>query len=195
MNNIKEIIEIARREVISTVFTGKMGRARVFLFILVIPICIYLSRFFGEELNIFQYYRIFPKEYSFFSGSVGGSYSKIADVLIARKKINAVKIVRNEPTDGGYSNPIKVLTNENSFGFVEEDVFPKTDVIRNLITYVTPIYLERMHFLYNKDSTNISNPVLTLRTNEELLRFISNSRISVGVIGGGTNVISDGVVA
>jgi len=172
MNNTDDLIKIIDRKKVRTVFKGSWGLLRLGLFLLLIPASIYIFQFLGKELNVFQFYRFSSKDYIFFSGNTVGSYYNIAEALKQRNGKSKIKLIANVSTDGGYSNPIKVLTNKNSFGFVEEDVFPKSDVIRNLINYVTPIYVERMHFLYNKEKINIENPTLTINTEKALLKLI-----------------------
>ena len=97
----------------------------------------------------------YEKNYKIFSGNIGGLYNRIGDLLDKQSRNEENKIetlgfkLANERTNGGLDNVVNVLSNSNSFGFIQEATIDKEDVLRQQVQYITPLYMERMHILYD----------------------------------------------
>ena len=89
------------------------------------------------------------QRYTFYSGASGGFYIAIGEALEENTRADASIAVVNEESSGGLANATSVMTMPNSFGLVQEDTLPKEDFIRDHIRYVTPLYLERLHIIYD----------------------------------------------
>ena len=176
-------------------FTGKIGFMR--LASIFIPLVLYFASvdFYDEDLNVAKYIRVFPHNYAFYSGTQGGMYSEIGVQLDSadkhrpfyKKPFNIS--VQNEATNGGYQNPLKVLTNPNSFGLVEDEIYPQNDFVRQQLNYIAPIYLERMHFIYNREAFRDKPLFISSHTDPALLELLATNRISTGPIGGGSKIL------
>ena len=143
------------------------------------------------------------KQYKFYSGSGKvGFYSKVGMGLAdatkpANKKGFGIEVV-NKESNGGSENAIQVLLNRSSFGLVQEDTVKPGDFIRDKVQYVTPLYLERMHILYNttrEGSPAIKPITLSSNTERAVLEFFANARISSGPVGSGTRELSSYVLS
>ena len=136
-------------------------------------------------------------QYQFFSGGEQGVYYAVASSIEAAAKNGDMSFsIDNVGTSGGSENAIKVLTNSNSFGLVQEESIKTDDFIRQELNYISPLYLERMHILLRRDnSANVQvsyddPPVLTANTDQDVLKLFANARISTGPVGSGSIVIS-----
>jgi TRAP-type uncharacterized transport system substrate-binding protein len=94
----------------------------------------------------------------------------------------------NKQTNGGAENAVRVLTTRASFGLLQENTLSKSDMIRQKIRFVTPLYLERMHVLYRKDKA----PDLQLKANLQAKEkdFFKKARINAGPVGSSTLIIA-----
>ncbi len=111
----------------------------------------YVVNIHDPNKNLFsQVWRGIKQErYTLFSGSPGGFYIEIGKALQENTGGDATLAVVNEESTGGLANAVNVMTTPNSFGLVQEDSLPEKDFIRDHIRYVTPLYLERLHIIYN----------------------------------------------
>lgn len=170
----------------------RIFKSKIFLIraAVVIPSIIFyflLIDFYDKKLNLLDYINFRSQEFTVFSGSEGGMYFEIG------RRLNVVNAkIYNQRTNGGYENPLSVLTQENSFGLVEDDIYPKDDVIRKQLNYVCPLYLERMHVLYRKDKIETLN--ISSSTNDSALKYLSKIKISTGPIGGGTKILASYII-
>lgn len=92
------------------------------------------------------------EEYTFFSGSEGGFYIRIGQALEKRtQEEGSIKFV-NVASRGALDNARSVASKRKSFGIVQEDTVTTLDFIREHLQYVSPLYLERMHIIYDSKS-------------------------------------------
>lgn len=96
------------------------------------------------------------QQYEFYSGSEGGFYIRLGKLLERRTAERHSLKVKNVLTSGGLENARKVSSSSRSFGLVQEDTLSRDDFLRDHIRYIAPLYLERMHILY--DSYALSRP-------------------------------------
>ena len=157
----------------------------------------YIANSYMLATDIFQF-RLNPKTYKFYSGSPGGFYTHIGTTLEEQTKDNrSIKII-NIPTAGGAENAINVMTTINSFGLVQEENVARDDFMRTEIHYITPLYMSRLHILYNIESyKNLvigedvdSIPHITGVLNESTATFFARARINTGPVGSTTRIIA-----
>lgn len=167
----------------------------------VVAISVYLSviNTIDPNSNIWRTVSRFFKtpQYQFFSGGEQGVYHAVVSAIETGAKNGDMSFsIDNVSTSGGSENAIKVLTNSNSFGLVQEESIKADDFIREELNYITPLYLERMHILLRRDSSAEVNfsynhpPVLTANTDKDVLNLFANAKISTGPVGSGSIVIS-----
>lgn len=181
-------------------FQGKIGWLRILAIALSGLFYYFIVDFYDKKFNVFDYVGLFSKNYNFYSGRDGGMYFQVGEGLT---KIDSNKNVffnyffdintKNKQTNGGYENPLSVLTTNNSFGLVEDDIYPNTDVIRKQLNYISPLYLERMHILF-KQTDFVKEMSISSYTDEKILRYLSTARISTGPIGGGTKILASYII-
>jgi len=181
-------------------FHGTVGKLRMGAILLSGFLYFFLIDFYDKNLNISDYICLTTDEYKIYSGRNGGMYFDVGSgVSELDKKKGWFKShffdinVKNVETNGGYENPLSVLTNDNSFGFVEDDIYSGRDFIRQQLNYVSPLYLERLHIIFKRNDT-IKEISISANTDENVLRFLSNNIISTGPIGGGTKIIASYIV-
>ncbi|GEM_PF-4648105 len=169
---------------------------------------------FLDEQNIFSYLdERYSKQYvNFYSGRSEGFYHSIGHVLDSNlssfkpennidgsSDIDLKLRVHNEPTSGSTQNIFKVLSDNNSFGLVQEEHVRNKVILTERIEVVSPLYMERLHILYRKDKffevfKESQGPperslILSTNSSNQALRFIKNSRIGTGPIGSGTREV------
>ncbi len=163
----------------------------------------FLIDFYDKSLNPFDYLRLRTEKYNFYSGTVGGMYERIGALLQEQDSIKKngfnnifgdIKII-NSPTNGGYQNPLSVLTDPTSyaFGLVEDDIYSKDDVVRMQLNYIAPIYLERMHILYRKADLK-NDAAISKNTDDAVLKLFSGKKISTGPVGSGTKILASYII-
>ncbi len=163
----------------------------------------YIIDIYDPESNILTRFRVLSRNYTFFSGSPGGFYTRIGTNLENITKDRESRIlIQNKKTAGGSENAIKVLTTPMSLGLIQEDTLREGDFIKKQLRYITPIYLERMHVLYRVDSAKElaqlsgDSPLrLSAGTNLEVLKFFARSKINAGPVGSGTRVLTSYILS
>ena len=112
--------------------------------------------------------------------------------------------VVNEESSGGLANATYVMTTPNSFGLVQEDTLPKDDFIRDSIRYVTPLYLERLHIIYDHreyvawyqkkfgSSGEPPSPSLGADANmhKAVKAFFQQAKVSTGPVGSASRIFA-----
>jgi TRAP-type uncharacterized transport system substrate-binding protein len=167
----------------------------------------YLVDFYATDFSIFSYlpFRTLPS-YTFYSGNPKLTYNRVGRYLTDRFNNK----VTNEGTNGGVDNARRVLTSPlPSFGLVQEDVLKADDFMKTQLNFVAPIYLERMHIIYNQKAYEDSRdtykkalqnpqtgskdalpPQISSYTEPEILDFFASAEINIAPVGSGTNVIA-----
>ncbi|MEM9283485.1 MAG: TIR domain-containing protein, partial [Verrucomicrobiota bacterium] len=199
----------------------RAGRRRVQIRWILTSVALILSIFaylfvaglLGPNRNLFaQLFRQFvPASYTLFSGSEGGFYIKMGEFLqLETREGEEGIVVSNQPSSGAINNARKVMVTKRSFGFVQEDTLQARDFERNHIRYVTPLYLERLHILYDQDAyekfrdewlLNPENrigdygnppekPSLARETHPCVKDFFHSAHVSTGPAGSGTQLYS-----
>jgi len=159
----------------------------------------FITKYYNENLNILSYVnyeRLHPlsksERVNLYSAERPGNYSAIAE-SVQRSDTAYFKMGFPE-SSGGYENPNRVLLDSRGIGFVQEDMYKDEDKIKEQINYVTPLYMEKLHIIYNKKSkpfARIREEYLSLGYNDEVLRAaIRESRIAVGKTGSATKILS-----
>jgi TRAP-type uncharacterized transport system substrate-binding protein len=145
--------------------------------------------------------------HTFFSGPEEGFYSKIGNALNVEINNSESSIKLDlKPTEGGYENVIKVLSNPKSYGLAQEETIKKNDFIYEDIQFITPLYLARLHILYRydkfkgewkfKEEKKETNPNIKISSNlnRDTTKYFSNARISTGPVGSTTRIVSSYVL-
>ena len=123
------------------------------------------------------------KELSFFSGTSAGFYIKIGQSLESYFQQKGRLQVINNISKGSNDNAEKVAQERLSLGLVQEEIRKNPDLG---ILFQTPLYSERMHIIYRKDSDiatqylKKSKPVISTLMPPPLLSYFANAKISIG---------------
>jgi TRAP-type uncharacterized transport system substrate-binding protein len=155
----------------------------------------YLVDFYATDFSIVSYLpgRKLP-QYEIYSGNERLTYYLVGSYLEEE-----LKTVKNEITKGGIENAQRVLTSQSpSFGLVQEDVLKADDFMKTHLNFAAPIYLERMHIIYDKKvfesyqkrSQEDNIPQISSYTRPELLDFFAHAKINIGPVGSGTRIIA-----
>lgn len=172
-------------------------------------ICIFMSfvfdfttKYYNEDLDITSYWSWLPWPFrshetvNTFSAEPLGNYHKIME-----------KVIESDPlyfkhgdfgSAGGYENPNRVMLDPKGLSFVKEDIYKDGDKIKEEIIYVAPLYIEKLHIVYNKKSLPFKNLLahdttnyLSLGLNDDSLKeTIRKCRIAVGKPGSSTKILS-----
>lgn len=156
----------------------------------------YIANKYMLATDVFEF-RLKPKTYKFYSGSPGGFYTHIGTTLEEQTRDNrSIKII-NVPSAGGAENAINVMTTSNSFGLVQEESVAKDDFMRTEIHYIAPLYMSRLHILYNIESYNNlvsenadSIPRISAVLNNSTATFFARAKINTGPVGSTTRIIA-----
>ena len=191
--------------------TPRRVRARTVLVVLAVlfgaGIYSYVVDIYDPNKNLLsQIWRgIRQHQYIFYSGASGGFYIEIGKALEANTSADAsIAVDNDEESTGGLYNATKVMTTPNSFGLVQEDTLPKEDFIRDHIRYVTPLYLERLHIIYDHgaytkvyqkmfgSSSDISPPSLgtSASVHKAVKTFFQQSKVSTGPVGSASRIFA-----
>ena len=136
---------------------NKKNKVRYALFAFALFISVFLYRyvvnFFDPGNDIITQLRrmIVDESYSFYSGSEGGFYIQIGQTLENATRKHAPIVIANRKTLGGEENARRVMITPRSFGLVQEDTVRQKDFARDHIEFITPLYLERLHIIYDHD--------------------------------------------
>lgn len=134
--------------------------------------------------------------YDFYSGQDGGFYFAVGKALDEGTKGELGIKITNRPTAGGVENAIKVASSTSAFGIVQEDSILEGDFIRDELRFITPLYLEQVHVLYNKkrykDITGDENfATVRVSPNAKLIRkFFTEAVISSGSPRSGSSIVA-----
>ena len=134
--------------------------------------------------------------YTFFSGSTGGFYIKIGDLVEGQAKKSLGVRIQSIPSPGAFANSTSVMHTPLSFGLVQEDTLAQDDFIREHVNFVVPLYMERLHILYRVKKYRESGalgqhgPYLSISPDVSTLRFFDNAVVSTGPAGSGTKVFA-----
>jgi TRAP-type uncharacterized transport system substrate-binding protein len=153
----------------------------------------YLVDFYATDFSIFSYPLRKLPPYEIYSGNARLTYFLVGDYLEREFP------VKNQITKGGIENAQKVLTSTDpSFGLVQEDVLKADDFMKTHLNFAAPIYLERMHIIYDQNvfkkyqigSQDSNIPQISSYTRPELLDFFAHAKINIGPVGSGTKIIA-----
>lgn len=153
-------------------------------------------------------------EHQFFSGREGGFYIRIGESLEKRTAESGNLKIANRKSSGALDNARSVASQRKAFGLIQEDTLAPDVFIREHIRYITPLYLERMHILYDEnrfqeildarsvapeDGGSIQQQekphVRTLRVagnanDDDVKYFFQNAKISTGPTGSGSRLFA-----
>ena len=128
----------------------------------------------------------------------------IGEALEENTRADASIAIVNQESSGGLDNARSVMTMPNSFGLVQEDTLAKEDFIRDHIRYVTPLYLERLHIIYDHgayedvyqkmvgSSSDTPRPSLGTSANmhEAVKAFFQQAEVSTGPVGTASRIFA-----
>jgi TRAP-type uncharacterized transport system substrate-binding protein len=114
--------------------------------------------------------------------------------------------ISNKTSLGAIENSRKVMTTLNSFGLVQEGTLRENSFMREHLNYVTPLYMERMHIIYDHkeferksiEFKKVSGeteeipeiPTLSTKSAPYTDHFFMTSKINKGPVGSGTQVFA-----
>ncbi len=149
----------------------------------------YVVQFYDPNKNFFSqiWLGIVQESYDFYSGSPGGFYIQIGELLEKETAREAGIKIRNRPTKGGFENATKVMNSSGAFGLLQEDTINDDDFIRKHIRYITPLYLEHMHILYRLEMLG-DTPAVLSPDNDSLRAVLSTATVSTGPPGSGSKI-------
>jgi TRAP-type uncharacterized transport system substrate-binding protein len=184
--------------ILKDIFSNTLKTRRIVILITLffsIATYYYLVDFYATDFSIFSYlpFRKLPS-YEIYSGNERLTYYLVGDYLAGE-----FPEVKNTQTKGGIENAARVLTSQRrSFGLVQEDVLKADDFMKAHLNFASPIYLERIHVIYDKNVFNRYQkgpqdgniPQISSYTRPELLDFFAHAKISIGPVGSGTKIIA-----
>ena len=152
-------------------------------------------------------------KYNFYSGESSSTYDKIGRTITRDKFVSAHfgvsdsiglfddgDTLENIGTSGGYENLMKVTSQKNSFGLVQDAVIRlQDDQLLKSIKIVTPLFEERLHVFYRKDCF-LGHPdierQLSANTDPWILRcfYKKVKYIQTGKVGSCTRIIAGDVM-
>lgn len=163
------------------------------------------------------------KDYQFFSGSPGGFYIRIGEQIEAHISdmyipnshdsksqtcapdnpsnstdcdTTSLVTTKNRQTAGGYDNAINVLVTPKSFGLVQEETLGYNDPMREKLKYIAPLYMERMHILYNTKNSDATTPIrISSVLREPSKEFFAEARISTGPVGSSGRIMASYILS
>ncbi len=164
---------------------------------------IFVINYWAPSDNIFRMLNDNSK-FKFYSGPPNGIYIKIGNYLSAKSKDESDITIVQESTDGDIDNWNKVLTHPNSFTLANEVSAPLNEDNRSKANFITPVYMERLHIFYRKDTfkkavlkaggskedTIKAKPMLTVKPDKFTNAFLSVAKINGGKQGSGTRLIA-----
>ncbi len=185
-------MDLSSSSVVETL-SSKLTRNILLIVALIIAIIAYYYtvEFYDPNKNFLsQIWRgIVQESYVFYSGSEGGFYIQIGELLEEVTEKGAGIKVNNKKTSGGFENAINIMNSSSAFGLLQEDTIHEKDFIRNHIRYIAPLYLERMHILYLRKKFKNMLPVLS-QANEKLKVAFSDAVVSTGPQGSGSKIFA-----
>lgn len=172
----------------------------VFVIVFLAIIFDFTTKYYNEDLDITSYWSWWPirahDTVNIYSGEPDGNYYKMM-----------YKVTRYDPSNfkagrigssGGYENPNRVMLDPQGLSFVKEEIYKDDDKIREQIDYAAPLYIEKLHIVYNKKSLPFKNLLAYDTTNylslgfndDSLIGAIRKCRIAVGKPGSSTKILS-----
>jgi len=181
-------------------------RAALFSVILVLFLSFTFSYFLGKVypefkladkfLSFLGIHRV--EQYNFYTGQPNGAYWAIGEAVEGRFKEDGDSI-HNCVTSGGSENAMKLTTELNSFGFIQEEMINHDDQLKKNVRIISPIFLERMHIFYRKELFQNCQSDLQLSTNTDraMLNCISKyvHNVNLGPVGSGTRIMASYILA
>lgn len=134
-------------------------RARYVVFTLALITSVFVYRYLVDIVDPRNNYNVFEDfsrlvkrdEYQIYSGREGGFYIRIGDALEKRTSDSGALKITNRKSPGALDNARSVASQRKAFGLVQEDTLAPGNFIRDHVRFVTPLYLERMHILYDEN--------------------------------------------
>ena len=174
----------------------------ILLAVLTIVVSYLVGRVFPQYKvtdKLFAWAHIKPKaEYNFYTGPKGGAYYAIGEA-VNRGFRKEGDCVINMQTTGGSENAMKLTTEKNAFGFIQEEMIAHDDQLKKNVRIVSPIFLERLHIFYKKDlfPKNVNGVQLSANTDPQFLKCFSKKikKVNVGQVGSGARVMAGYVLA
>jgi hypothetical protein len=209
--------KIKQKKLIWLILSGFISLNLAYIFV---ALLLFLLQLVNPEYN--TYFKYFGLNYNhgenfrFYSGKEPGAYAKIGraitnDALSKRKMDGALVSIglledkdtlENFASSGGYENFMKVTSEKNSFGLVQEAVLHLQDEqLLKSIKVIAPLFEERLHILYRKDLVPAGhNPNINLQLSANTETWILNSffrsvkNVEVGEVGSGTRIIAGDIM-
>jgi TRAP-type uncharacterized transport system substrate-binding protein len=136
--------------------------------------------------------------YNFYTGPEGGSYYAIGKAVEGKFQEDG-DMINNCETGGGSENAMRLTTERNAFGLIQEDMINHDDQLKKNVRIISPIFQERLHIFYKKSLFKNSNGDIQLSSNIDpaLLKCFADSvkKVNVGPVGSGTRIIASYVLA
>ncbi|WP_075590684.1 TAXI family TRAP transporter solute-binding subunit [Labilibacter marinus] len=158
----------------------------------------YLINYIPNGKNVFTINWQSSERLNFYSGTNGGFYIKIGQLLQNKSKLRRYNVrVSNVTTEGSPDNLRSVLRKTKSIGIVQID--DAKNIIENydFVNVISPLYLERVHILYNcsllKNEAD-KKKVITIGSydsNTMLLKFLNKAKIHRPPVGSSAYFVAE----
>ncbi|MEM7373027.1 MAG: TAXI family TRAP transporter solute-binding subunit [Bacteroidota bacterium] len=180
----------------------------LFLFVslfLVTGIYIYVVLFYEQSFGFFYHQKpplvptLIKEDYTIYTGGTKGIYYQVGDIVKSNNQAGGVKELLFTPlrfevkeTSGGYENVLRVLGDSSgrAFGLIHQEAYQGQTLILDELNFITPLYLERMHILYEKDPADTNKYLISSNTDQKTLTFLRDHIIELGSPSSGTHIIS-----
>ena len=190
-------------------FWQSLGRFPFEIFmslILVVLLTVVVSYLVGK---VFPQYKVTDKmlawvhiknkvKYNFYTGPKNGAYYAIGTAVNRGFKKDGDCVVNIE-TFGGSENAMRLTTEKNAFGFIQEEMINNDDQLKKNVRIVSPIFLERLHIFFKRDlfPKDVSDVQLSANTDTYFLKCFSKKvkKVNVGPVGSGARLMASYILA
>jgi TRAP-type uncharacterized transport system substrate-binding protein len=164
-----------------------------------VAIYTYIINYVPSERSIFSINWVKKSNLNFYSGSKGGFYIKIGKLLSNKSSLRRFDVsITNVETEGSTDNLQQVMTKKNSLGIAQAN---DINELRNhsFFKEIGPIYIEKVHVLYNKDNYKIfddsgKNLIIKEKLDENLKKFLQTDTISAPPVGSGSYLMAELII-
>ena len=184
----------------------KYPRAAIFSVLLVFFIAFAFSFFLGK---VYPEFKLADKllsflgfqhneNFNFYTGQPNGAYWAIGEA-VEQSSSRDKHFIHNHATSGGSENAMRLTTELNSFGFIQEEMINHDDQLKKNVRIISPIFLERMHIFYRKEIFQNCESVIQLSTNTDratlncISKYVRN--VNLGPVGSGTRIMASYILA
>ncbi|MCG8702401.1 MAG: hypothetical protein MI922_30395 [Bacteroidales bacterium] len=181
-------------------------RSILWLSAIVIGVIIYtyIINYVPTGKSVFQINWIKHTKLDFYSGTEGGFYIEVGRLLDKKSKLRRYDVkIKNHTTNGGADNLRQVMTKKGALGIVQSNDLNSILKEYNFFKEVTPLYVEKVHILYNKklyDSIlaippdSVCIPLIKDNIDENFVKFMTAKPVIAPPVGSSSYLLAELIV-